>query len=209
MGVSNCTICRRQGAKLFLKGDRCFSPHCAMIERPYAPGARGKRRSRALSEYGKELREKQKLKNWYGLSEKQMKNYVKQTLAQRGKIENAPEFLIKKLESRLDNVIYRLGIASSRAQARQMVTHGHFTVNNKKVNIPSYLVKKGEEIGIKIPSQKKTMFQGLQVKLRKYPQPSWLVMDAEKLEAKVIGMPSVEESAPPVEISTIFEFYSR
>lgn len=179
-----------------------------MIRRPYPPGIKGKRRTSGLSEYGKELREKQKLKFWYGLDEKQFKNYVKEILARRGK-EDAEAALIKKLESRLDNVIFRLGFADSRLQARQMVSHGHFQVNSRKVNYPSYQVKKGDLISISPSSLKKNIFQNLKTKIKKHNPPSWLELDKEKLEAKVKGLPSLEEAAPPAEISAVFEYYSR
>lgn len=205
---SKCKICRRLGQKLFLRGERCLSPKCTIIKRPYPPGIKKKRRGGGLSEYGKELREKQKLRFWYGLEEKQMKNYVKDILAKRGK-EDAELALINKLESRLDNVIFRLGFASSRAQARQLVNHGFFAVNNKKTNYPSYQVKKGDVISINPSSQKKNIFKDLKIKIKKYKTPSWITLDAEKLEGKIAGKPTLEEAAPPAEISAIFEFYSR
>mgnify|MGYP001583731675 CR=1 FL=1 len=192
-----------------MKGERCLSPKCAMVERPYNPGHKGKRRGRALSEYGKELREKQRLRNWYNLKEGQFKKYVKNTLSQKGKIEDAAEFLIQKLENRLDNVVYRAGLAVSRQQARQMVSHGHFLVNNKKVDVPSYGARKGDIISLRAASQKKNIFQGIQAKLKKYKPPNWLSLDADRVEVKVVGLPTLEEAAPPAEISTIFEFYSR
>jgi len=180
-----------------------------MLKRAYPPGQKRKRRFRALSEYGKELREKQRLKNWYNLKERQFKRYVKEVLESRGKIENAATFLIKKLECRLDNVIFRLGFASSRAQARQLVSHGHFLINGKAVNIPSYQLKKGDKITFHQTSRKKFIFKNLQAKLKKHQPPVWLSLNIKTLEGKVIGSPSLEEAAPPVAIPTIFEFYSR
>ena len=209
MQNSKCKICRRLGVKLFLKGEKCLSPKCPMVRKPYPPGQKGKRRVRALSEYGKELREKQKLKNWYNLKERQFRKYVKEALEKRAKVEDASTLLIKSLESRLDNVIFRLGITPSRSQARQLISHGHFLVNGKIVNIPSYLVKKGDKIAIKESSGKKIIFQSLPVLLKKYKTPSWLELNVEKLEGKVTGKPSLEEAAPPVEISAVFEYYSR
>ena len=179
-----------------------------MIRRAYPPGIKKKRGSRGLSEYGKELREKQKLKAWYGLSEKQFKNYVKETLLRRGK-EDAEATLIKKLESRLDNVIFRLGFAASRFQARQIVNHGHFTINSRKVSYPSYQIKKGDIVGILPSSLGKNIFQNLKTKIKKYTPPSWLELEKEKLEGKVKSLPLLEEAAPPAEISVIFEYYSR
>lgn len=205
---AKCKICRRLGQKLFLKGERCFSPKCSMVKKAYPPGIKKKRRSRGFSEYGKELREKQKLKFWYGLNEKQFKNYIKKTLSKRGK-EDTESTLIEKLESRLDNVIFRLGFANSRFQARQMVNHGHFQVNSRKVNYPSYQVKKGDLISILPSSLGKNIFQNLKTKIKKYTPPAWLKLDKEKLEGKVISLPTLEEAVPPAEISAIFEYYSR
>jgi small subunit ribosomal protein S4 len=206
---SKCKICRRLGIKLFLKGERCFLPKCAMIKRAYPPGERRKKRVKALSEYGKELREKQKLKNLYNLRERQFKNYVKEVLEKRKKTEEVGDLLIRKLEMRLDNIVYRLGFASSRAQARKLVNHGHFLLNNKKVNLPSYQVKKGDEIKISEKSLKKTIFKNLPIILKNYQPPSWLSLDKEKLKGKVKDLPNLKEVSPPVEISAVFEYYSR
>lgn len=206
---SKCKICRRLGVKLFLKGEKCFSPKCPMVRKSYPPGKKGKKRARALSEYGKELREKQKLRNWYNLAERQFKNYVKEVLEKRGGSEDTATLLIRKLEKRLDNVVFRLGFTVSRFQARQMIVHGHFIVNGKVVNTPGYLVKKGDKITISPSSHKKTLFQNLPSLLKKHKSPSWLELNGEKIEGKVVGEPSLEEAAPPVEISAIFEFYSR
>lgn len=180
---SKCKICRRLGQKLFLKGERCLSPKCPMIKRPYPPGKKSKRGNRGLSEYGKELREKQKLRFWYGLEEKQLKNYVKEILGKRGKTD-AESALLQKLETRLDNVIFRLGFATSHPQARQMVGHGYFQLNGKKVNYPSYQIKKGNKISISPRFTKKNLFQNLKTKLKKYNPPSWLELDKEKLEGR-------------------------
>jgi len=206
---SKCKICRRLGVKLFLKGERCFSQKCPMIKRPYPPGQKRKRRARALSEYGKELREKQKLKSWYNLGERQFRKYVKEILSQKQKREDAATLLIRKLENRLDNVIFRLGLAPSRAKARQLISHRHFSVNGKIVNIPSFEVKKGDKITISPKSEKKTVFQNLPTLLKKYKSPSWLKLNVEKLKGEVTGLPSLEEAAPPAEISLIFEYYSK
>jgi small subunit ribosomal protein S4 len=196
--------------KLFLKGERCLSPKCPMIKRAYPPGQRGKRRKvGGISEYGKELQEKQKLKKWYNLDERQFKKYVKEVLAFRGKVEDATSLLIEKLEMRLDNVVFRLGLASSRSQARQLVSHGHFLVNGKRVNIPSFQVKKGDKISLHPRFLKSKFFKDLQPKLKRQRPPSWLVFNLEKLEAEVKGLPTIEEAAPPAEISSIFEYYSR
>ena len=209
MVKAKCKICRRAGTKLFLKGDKCLSPKCPMLRRPYPPGQKGKRRPTPLSEYGKQLREIQKLKSWYNLRERQFKKYVKEVLAKRGKVEDLGEILIRLLEKRLDNVIFRLGFASSRAQARQLVNHAHFLVNGRSVDIPSYQVRKGDVISIKPQKMKKANFQNLKNLLKKHTPPSWLQLDVEKLEGKVIGEPTLQEAAPPAEISSIFEYYSR
>lgn len=203
-----CKICRRLGTKLFLKGERCLSLKCSVVKKPYPPGQKRKRMTRSFSEYGKELREKQKLKNWYNLREKQFRNYVKDVLKKRGK-EDAVNLLIRKLETRLDNVIFRLGFASSRAQARQLVNHGLFLVNGKAIDIPSYQTKKGDEITLHSRLLKKPFSQNLKNSLKKYQPPSWISLDKEKLKGKVKSLPSFEEAAPPAEIPVIFEYYSR
>lgn len=204
-----CKICRRLGVKLFLKGERCLSAKCAMIKRPYPPGQMSKKRRRSSSEYGKELKEKQKLKNWYNLSERQFRKYVKGILEKRGMVEDAGALLLIRLESRFDNVIFQMGIASSRAQSRQLITHEHFLINGKKVNIPSYQVKKGDKISFHPRSNKKTIWQNLSSVLKKHKTPSWIKLDANKLEAEIIHTPNLEEVTPPAEISSIFEFYSK
>jgi len=209
MKDKKCKICRRLGVKLFLKGERCLSQKCPIITKPYPPGEKGKRRTRQSSEYGKELSEKQKLKNWYNLRERQFRKYVKEILEKREKMEDAGTLLIRKLESRLDNVVFRMGFTPSRVQARQIVNHGHFLVNEKKVNIPSYQVKKGDKISLCANSRKKAIFQNIPTILKKYQAPSWIKINAEKLEGEIVGQPNLEEAAPPAEISTIFEFYSR
>lgn len=202
MQNNKCKICRRLGTKLFLKGEKCLSPKCPLIKKPYPPGLKKKRRAAALSEYGKELREKQKLRNWYNLKESQFRKYVKEN--------PSPSLLIQKLESRFDNVILRLGFAGSRAQARQFVFHGHFLINGKPVNIPSYQLKKGDKITVRPASQKKKIFSNLTPLLKKHQTiPTWLKLNAEKLAGEVTGIPTLEEAIPPAEISTIFEYYSR
>jgi len=209
MENKKCKICRRLGVKLFLKGEKCVSPKCPMVKRSYPPGQKGKRRRGPPSEYAKELAEKQKLKNWYNLRERQFKNYVKKVLAERGKVEDASSLLIKMLESRLDNVVFRLGFATSRAQARQLVSHGFFLVNGKPINFPSHQLKKGDVISIKPQKIKKVIFKNLKNLIKKHKVPKWLKLDATKLEGEVIGEPTLEDVMPPVELSSIFEFYSR
>lgn len=206
---NKCKICRRLGTKLFLKGEKCLSPKCLMVKKPYPPGQKRTKRPRPFSEYGKELREKQKLKNWYNLKEKQFRNYVKEVLEKRGRVEDAGNLLIKKLESRLDNVVFRMGFALSRSQARQFVSHGHFLVNGRKNDIPSRQVKKGDIISLHPSSVGKTIFKDLKTNLKKYQPPSWIKLNPEKLEGEIIGGPSLDEAAPPAEISAVFEYYSR
>jgi small subunit ribosomal protein S4 len=206
---SKCKICRRCGAKLFLKGDRCFSVKCAFSRRPYAPGPKAKRRLGQLSEYGKELIEKQKLRNWYNLGERQFSNYVGQILGKRGRVENAAEELISRLENRFDNVVFRMGFAPSRSQAQQLVSHGLLLVNGKAIDTPSHELKKGDIVSPRPQKTKKIIFQNIKNLLKKYKPPSWIQVDSEKLEGKVIGKPTLEEAAPPAEVSVIFEFYSR
>ncbi len=204
-----CKTCRRLGQKLFLKGDRCFSPKCAMVKKAYAPGPQKKRRGGTPSEYKKSLNEKQTLKRWYGVSEKQFKRYVGETLKRRDKVDDVSAELIRVLEKRLDNVIFRLGFAKTRNHARQLVSHSYFLVNNKPVNIPSYQVKQNDIIALKETKKAKGAFKEINNELKKYETPAWLSLDKSKLEAKTTGEPSLDEVKPPAEISLIFEFYSR
>ncbi len=208
-----CKICRRTGRKLFLKGEKCNSPKCPMIKKAYAPGSSGKRRRRGLSEYGKELREKQKLRGFYNLKERQFRKYINQVLEKMHnasvKEENPAELLIRILESRLDNVVFRLGFAESRSQARQLVTHGHFLVNNKPIRRPSAILKKGDRVSIRPNSQKSAFFIKLPPRLKKAETASWLFLDKKKIEGEIRGLPTAEEAFPPAEISSIFEYYSR
>lgn len=206
MKESKCKICRRTGTKLFLRGERCSSGKCAIVKRPYAPGMKSKKTRRTVSEYGKELAEKQKLKNWYNLKEKQFAGYVKDVLEKRGKEADTGLTLIKKLESRLDSVIFNLGFTPSRAKAWQMVSHGHFLVNNKKVDIPSYKVKKGDKITIRPQSAKKAIFKNIP---KQEDIPTWIKYSSQKGEAEIVGEPFLDESSLPAEIASVFEFYSR
>ena len=167
-----------------------------------------KRRASPLSEYGRQLQEKQELKAQYNLRERQFKQYVVNTLT-KGTGSNAAEFLMQQLEKRLDSVVYRMGVAETRKQARQMVSHGHFLVNGKSINIPSYVVQREDVIMLKPHRTQKKLFQNAKLALKKYVSPSWLQLDKDKMEAKVLGVPSFEEVAPTVEIPLIFEFYSR
>ncbi len=168
-----------------------------------------KKREGAVSEYKKSLKEKQALKRLYGLSEKQFKRYVKESLEKMQRVENVSDELIKSLEKRLDNVVFRSGFAKTRAHSRQMVNHSYFLVNGKPVNIPSFKVGKGDVIAIKEQKKKKIIFKDLAEELKKTETHVWLVLDKVKLEVRVIGEPSLAEVNPPVEISSVFEFYSR
>lgn len=204
---AKCKKCRRVGQKLFLKGERCFSQKCAMIRKPYIPGLHGKsKRRKRISEYGQQLIEKQKIRHIYGISESQFKNYFKKIIGQKG---NKEELLVNKLESRLDNVIFRLGWAQSRDLARQIVNHGHILVNRRKVNIPSYQVKKGDIIQIREKSKKIVPFQDLKTTLKKYEVQAWLSLDKQKLEGKIIGQPKIADLGKVGEIGMIIEYYSR
>lgn len=175
-----------------------------------APAFSGRRkRKRSVSEYKKSLQEKQDLKKLYGLGERQFKRYVKESLAKMGKVQNISDELVGRLEQRLDNVVFRLGIAQTRRQARQMVSHAYFLVQGKPVNVPSYQFKKGNVIAIKETKKKKIVFKDLQETLKKTKPPSWLKLDLQTLSAEAVGVPNISEANPPVEISLIFEFYSR
>jgi len=209
MQYDQCKTCRRLGQKLFLKGDRCLSGKCAFARNSNTPGPARKRKGGSMSDYKRSLVEKQALKKWYGLSEKQFKAYVQEALAKMGKVENISAELIKEIEKRFDNVIFRAGFAQSRAGARQMVSHGNFIVNGKPVNIPSYNVKKGDVIEVKETKKKNNLFKSVAEIIKKKEAPAWLVLNKEKMEVKAIGDPDLLEVNPPAEISLIFEFYSR
>lgn len=203
---SKCKKCRRAGQKLFLKGERCFSQKCALTRRPYAPGAHGKSFKKRMSEYGQQLAEKQKVRYAYGISEHQFKKYFKEIVGQKGDKE---ELFVKKLEARLDNVVFRLGWAKSRRLARQIVSHGHILVNQRKVNIPSYQVKKGDLVEIKEKSKKLSLFKDLEAWLKKHEAPAWLALDKKKAQGEVKNEPQIENLSEIGEISMIIEYYSR
>ena len=200
-----CRICRREGQKLFLKGSRCYSDKCSVSRRNYAPGEHGQKRTK-LSEYGTQLREKQKTKSFYGVGEKQFRKYFE--MASNKKCITG-EVLLQTLESRLDNVVYRLGFGSSRAQARQLVNHGHFDVNGKKVDIASYLVKPGDIISVRdIKKDTAIIKENLEANASR-PVPEWLEKDAEKLSGKVVRLASREDVDLAVEEHLIVELYSK
>lgn len=169
-----------------------------------------KRSSKQLSEYGRQLHEKQELKGQYNMRERQFQNYVKAVLEASSKGHgSSPELLVQKLERRLDNVVFRMGLAQTRAQARQMVSHGHCMVNEHPVDIPSYQVKKDDVIVVRPSSKESPLFKNAQLGLKNYEAPSWIALDKEKLEAKIMGVPNFQETAPTVQFALIFEFYSR
>jgi len=200
-----CRICRREGQKLFLKGERCYSDKCSISRRNYAPGQNGQKKAK-LSEYGTQLREKQKTKSYYGVGEKQFRRYFEMASSKKGV---TGENLLQILESRLDNVVYRLGFASSRTQARMLVTHAAFDVNGKKVNIPSYLVKAGDVISVReIKKDNGTIKQAVEENKAR-PVPAWLEKDAEKLSGKVVRLAEREDIDLPVEEHLIVELYSK
>ena len=200
---ANCRLCRREGQKLFLKGDRCYSSKCAIDRRGYAPGQHGQGRSK-ISDYGLQLREKQKTKRFYGMQETQFRNLFDKAARKTG---ITGENLLILLETRLDNVVFRLGFASSRKEARQLVNHGRFTVNGRKVNIPSYEVKAGDVIKVKEKSTNSPKFK--EVKEMTITVPSWMTVDVEKLEGKILSVPTRAEIDTPVAEHLIVELYSK
>ena len=197
-------MCRREGQKLFLKGDRCYTK-CALENRSYPPGQHGQGRSKS-SEYGQQLREKQKAKRYYGVLESQFRSYYEMAERRQGK---TGENLLSILECRLDNVVYRLGFAMSRAEARQMVSHGHFTVNGRKVNIPSYQVKPGMVITLKESSRGLEKIKANIEANSSRPAPKWLEYDANNMVAKVVAVPAREDIDLPIEERLIVELYSK
>ncbi len=201
---SVCRLCRREGMKLYLKGDRCYSDKCAISKRAYVPGQHGSGR-RKMSDYAMQLREKQKVRRFYGVLETQFRRYFEIANKQSG---ITGENLLRLLESRLDNVVYRLGFASSRAEARQLVVHGHYKVNGKKVDIPSYLVDEGDVITVKEGSKSSDKFKGL-VENFKGNVPEWLEVDIGKLEGTVVSLPSREDIDLPIAENLIVELYSK
>lgn len=203
---SKCKKCRRAGEKLFLKGDRCLSPKCAMVKRNYPPGAHGQKRSPRLSSYGLHLAEKQKVRHIYGLSEAQLKGYMAKAMAKKG---DTGRIFLQLLERRLDNVVFRLGLAKSRIQARKMVNHGHFEVNGKKVNIPSYLLKSNDLVSIRERSQKNKFFSELKKTLAKHEVASWLSFDDKNLSGRFIGLPEEQDLNLGIQTQLIVEFYSK
>ena len=200
-----CKLCRREGMKLFLKGDRCFTVKCAVEKRNYPPGEHGQRRSKP-SEYGLQLREKQKMKRIYGVLEAQFRTYFEMAARQKGV---TGENLVRLLEQRLDNIVHRLGFAASRAQARVMVRHGHFRVNGRRVTIPSVLLKAGDVVEVQPKSRELTEIAGAIEGAKKRRVPAWLEMDAGNFKATVRTLPSKEEMAIPVQEQLVVALYSK
>lgn len=203
---ASCKKCRRTGQKLLLKGERCFTPKCAMVKKPYPPGIHKKRRRRAVSEYGAQLNEKQKIRHIYNIREKQLKRYFREAGREKGVIGDN---LLKKLELRLDNVVFQLKWADSRKKAHQFISHGHILVNDKKVNLSSFQVRPKDIIKIKKSSLSMVPFKDLQTKLKAYKPPMWLSFDKDKFEAKIISLPTREDANIPADLQMIVEYYSR
>lgn len=199
-----CRLCRRDGVKLFLKGERCYTSKCAIERRKYPPGQHGQRQ-RKLEEYGQQLREKQKLKRIYRVLERQFRNYFQEATRRKGV---TGETLLQLLEMRLDNVVYRLGFALSRRQARQFVNHGHFLVNGKRVNIPSYLTKPGDVISVAPNSRKGALEEAARTSAGRRT-PTWLSVDTNQLSGQVLSVPTRDQIDTQVEEALVVEFYSR
>jgi ribosomal protein S4, bacterial/organelle type len=198
-----CRLCRREGIKLYIKGDKCYSDKCPVAKRAYAPGQHGQSRKK-LSNYGLQLREKQKARRIYGILETQFREYYEKADRAKG---ITGENLLRYLEKRLDNVVFRLGFAGSRPEARQLVRHGHFVVNGKKVNIPSYQIRVGDTVTVKDASKSSEKFKALAEVSKTTPQ--WLSVDMEKMEGKVVAEPKREDIDIPVQETFIVELYSK
>ncbi len=203
---SVCRLCRRENLKLYLKGDRCYSDKCPFDRRGYPPGQHGQRRGGKISDYGIQLREKQKVKRGYGLSEKQFKLAFEKADRQKGITGTN---LLQILERRLDNVVYRLGFANSRPQARQLVNHSHFLVNGRKVNIPSYQVKAGDVIEVREKSRSVQVINDALEAVVRRSAPQWLELDADNMKGTVKALPTREDITMPVQENLIVELYSK
>lgn len=201
-----CKICRREGEKLFLKGSRCFSAKCGLDRRPYPPGQHGKSRRGKLSEYGIQLREKQKIKRYYGLLESQFRALFGRASRKKGV---TGEMLIKMLESRLDNVVYRLGFAPSRVSARQLIRHRHFLVNNRIIDIPSYQLKPGDVIQVKEKSRKMALIHESMQKVKEGQQMPWLALDKANMKGVFLEMPNRADIPVPFNENLVIELYSK
>lgn len=201
-----CRLCRREGMKLFLKGERCYTGKCAIDRRAYAPGQHGQARAKKPTEYGLQLREKQKARRMYGVMEKQFRNYFDLAARKKGM---AGENLLVLLERRLDNVVFHLGFASSRPEARQLVNHGHFTINGKKVDIASYSVRVGETVAVKEGSKSSPRLKQFLENLGSRTVPGWLSLDANTAAGTVVALPTREDIQIPIQEHLIVEKYSR
>ena len=203
---SVCRLCRREGVKLYLKGARCYTEKCAIERRNYQPGQHGQARRPRVTEYGTQLREKQKLRRVYGLTERQFRGYFSQATRQRGM---TGENLLRLLEQRLDNVVYRLGFASARQEARQLILHGHMRVNARTVNIPSFLVSEGNVVEVNERSREITRIQQALATVEIRGMPQWLELDRERFRGTIRGLPSREEIGLPINEQLVVEFYAR
>jgi small subunit ribosomal protein S4 len=203
--ASVCRLCRREGAKLFLKGSRCYSKKCAFERRPTPPGQHGVRR-RKVGDYGLQLREKQKVRRTYSVLERQFKNYFDAAEARPGV---TGENLLRLLELRLDNAVYRMGFATSRAAARQLVTHGHFSVNGRPTNVPSYQLKSGDRVEVRESHVDREPFKVAKETLRSHQPPEWLSIDAAKLAGSVLDQPRRDQMPLDLNEQLVVEFYSR
>ncbi len=202
---SVCRICRRENQKLFLKGDRCYSDKCAFERRGYPPGQHGQGRIK-FSEYGLQLREKQKIKRTYGMLEKQFRNLFEKAESMKGITGHN---LLSMLERRLDNVVYRSGFANSRSEARQLVRHGHLTVNGTRVNVPSFMVNKGDSVVVKEKSQKVARIAGALESVKRREIPQWLELDSAQMTARVRDLPARDDVTAPMEERLVIELYSK
>jgi small subunit ribosomal protein S4 len=207
MSIPSCKQCRRAGEKLFLKGERCFLPKCAMVKKNYPPGQHGNKMGKRMTEYGMQLSMKQRVKRSYGIKEKQLKNYFSKV---KNKTGNTEELLLQKLEMRLDNVIYRSELADSRRQARQLVSHRFFSINGRSVNKPAYELKAGDEIRIKDSKLKKSFIaEKIKSASKKDAKNDWVYFDYKKGAIKVLGTPSLQETENGGGIQMVIEYYSR
>ncbi len=201
-----CRLCRREDTKLFLKGDRCFSEKCAYDRRQYFPGQHGQGRRRRPSDYGHQLREKQKVKRMYGLLEKQFRGYYFKATRMKG---ITGENLLVLLERRIDNVALRCGFAASHAESRQLVRHGHFLINGKRVNIPSYLIREGDVLSVREKSHKVQKIVDALAKVDRVPMPAWIDLDKEKFSSKITALPTRSDISQDIDEQLIIELYSK
>jgi small subunit ribosomal protein S4 len=201
-----CRLCRREGMKLFLKGERCYIEKCAIEKRNFVPGQHGKARKAKLAGYGLQLREKQRVKRIYGVLENQFRRYFEKAATKRG---ITGELLLQMLETRLDNVVYRTGFSTSRAQARQLVRHGHFSVNGRKVDIPSFTVREGDMVAVRDRSKQSTAVVHAMAEVKGRGIPEWLELRAEQMATRVVSLPTRAQINLPVQEQLIVELYSK